>query len=295
MSEIYGWLRRTDLKLQARPENPVETLPEGPQLSAAANGPEVDSAKHIFSLGPSARVCGRFDMSAADYQIRSVLDPQTLVGEQFRLLRVSLSTVQKQRGIRTLLVTSSTPREGKTFTACALAGVLAQEPGRRVVLVDADLRRPSAAQRMGLSGTHTLNGLSGILRGETTIENVLWGSNGSELFFLPSGPIPDNPSELLSTPAVAKTLRSLSDSFDWVVIDSPPVLALADATVLSPVCEAILLVARADSTPSKLILESIQRLGREKICGVVMNRVRNSHFSRHYYNYYGRDPKQRRT
>ncbi len=236
---------------------------------------------------------GQFDLSAADYQLRSVMDPLTLVGEQFRLLRSKLDLMQKQRGIKILLVTSTVPREGKTFTACGLAGVFALEPGRRVVLIDADMRRSRSGRNMGLNGASQTNGLSTVLRGEIGFQSALLKATDAEFYFLPSGPTPQNPSELLSSPILEQMLRTASSSFDWVIIDSPPVLPLSDATLIAPLCDAVLLVVHANSTPSKLIMDSVQRIGRERICGIAMNRQRHLQTSRYYYTYYKPGAKER--
>lgn len=230
----------------------------------------------------------QFDLSAADYRIQHVLDPVTLVGEQFRRLRASISLMQKQRGIKTILVTSACPGEGKTFAACGLAGVLAQEPERRVLLIDANIRKPRAGKQIGMkSGSEAVRGFSEILRGETVMMDSLASSRNGDLFFLASGTVPPNPSELLTSPVLEATLKTAREVFDWVVIDSPPVLALSDAAVIAPLCDAILLVVHAGVTPSKLVRQAAERLGREKICGVVMNRVR--HLKLSYYHHYYHD------
>jgi capsular exopolysaccharide synthesis family protein len=229
----------------------------------------------------------QFDLSAADYRVKKVLDPVTLVGEQFRRLRATLSLVQKQRGIKVLLVTSAGPGEGKTFAACGLAGVLAQEPGRRVLLIDADLRKPRAGKQIGMKGDQAaIRGLSEVLQGEIAFIDSIAGSLDGDLFFLPAGKVPPNPSELLTSPTLEATLKTARGIFDWVVVDSPPVLALSDAAVMTPVCDAVLLVVQARVTASKLVREAAQRVGREKICGIVLNRVKHIKSSGYYYHYY---------
>ena len=237
---------------------------------------------------------GRFDLSTADRQIKNVLDPHTLVGEQFRILRSKLGLMQKQRGIRTVLITSSCPEEGKTFAACGLAGVMAQEPGKRVVLIDADMRRPRSGRGLGLNVEKQTVGLSQVLRGEIAFHEAILQSGSLDFCFLPSGPVPPNPTELLSSPALERTLRMASESFDWIIVDSPPVLGLSDATLISALCDAVLLVIRANVTPSKLVGETVKRIGRDKICGVVMNRQKHAHSSRHYYGHYYKGSKRRK-
>jgi protein-tyrosine kinase len=225
------------------------------------------------------------DLNRADYRVKDVWDPITLIGEQFRLLRAKLSLMQKQRGIKTLLVTSAAPAEGKTFVACGLAGVLAKEPGKRVLLVDADLRRPKAAKDLGMDNNGDVPGLSDILQGNVEIIDALINSTDANLFFLPPGKEVTNPSELLSLPLLSRSLKFLTERFDWVIIDSPPVTSLADTLVISPACDSVLLVVHASHTPSKMIKDCIQRIGKDRICGVVMNRSKQIKSSS-YYSYY---------
>ena len=289
MSEIFSWMKQGPEKGKRILEIAV------PRVEAVQNPPasEPEKIEEPSPLGeaiaPRVEVHStvQFDLKGADYRVKHVLDPITLVGEQFRRLRAILSLMQKQRGIKALLVTSACPGEGKTFAACSLAGVLAQDPGRRVLLIDADLRKPRAEKQVGMKAdAGTVTGLSEVLRGEIDIMDSIAGSLGGDLFLLPAGKIPANPSELLSSPILEKSLKMASHAFDWVVIDSPPVLALSDASVMAPVVDAILLVVQAAVTPSKLVKEATSRLGPEKICGVVMNRVKYLRASHYYYHYY---------
>jgi capsular exopolysaccharide synthesis family protein len=290
MSELFGWLKQRDgqrVKKVAGIRTPrYEIRPIAPRNESETLPLEVSETTGAVVPRAEIRSTIQFDLNAADFRVRTVLDPLTIVGEQFRRLRTSLSLMQKQRGIKSVLVTSACPDEGKTLTACGLAGVLAQEPGRRVLLIDADLRKPRAGRQIGVKGNPgTAAGLSEILQGEADLMDSIAGSLDSNLFFLPAGRIPPNPSELLTSPVLETALKSSTEVFDWVVIDTPPILALSDPAVMGPLCDAILLVVRAGVTPSKLVREAAQRLGREKICGIVINRIRHLE-SAYYYRYY---------
>lgn len=235
----------------------------------------------------AAQTDAKFDLNAADPRVKYVLDPLTDVGEQYRLLRAKLSQMQIQRGINILLVTSAVRSEGKTFTSCCIAGVCAQERGKRVLLIDADLRKPKAALELGLGGYGEISGLSQILRGEATPEQVMFSSTNLDLCLIPAGPVPSDPSELLSSSLMGKTLEHLKECFEWVIIDSPPVLGLADASILAPLCDTVILVVHTDKTPVKLIKEAVARIGSDKICGIIMNRGERRDWNRyHYYRYY---------
>lgn len=291
MSEIFDFLKKTEAKQANEPRDSFkEPASELPQPLTDLN-PAVTFSKEQSPA--NVEICSdiKFDLTTASVQLKNVLDPLTLVGEQFRLLRSKLGLMQKQRGIKTILVTSSVPDEGKTFTASGLAGVFAQEPGKRVVLIDADMRKPKSGWNFGLNGSTESRGLSEVLRGHQEFSGELFMGLSSTFFFLPSGPIPSNPSELLSSPNLERTIKTAAANFDWVIIDSPPVLALADTMLIAPLVDAVVLVIRANSTASKLIQETVNHIGRERVCGVVLNRQKRIHSSRYYYQYYYRSSK----
>lgn len=227
-----------------------------------------------------------FDLSNANQQIKTALDPLSVAGEHFRSLRTRLSHISREEGIKTVLVTSSLPEEGKTFTASSLAGVFAQEPGRRVILIDCDLRKSMSGYNLGVNGAGSNTGMSEVLRGNVRFSDALLKSSDFDLFFMPSGPIPPNPTELLSSPALEQAIKSARERFDWVIIDSPPALTLSDATLLAPLVDKVLMVVRANATPAKVVNNTIDRIGRDKICGVIFNRQRASYAAGYYYKHY---------
>jgi protein-tyrosine kinase len=291
MSEIFSWLKRAEVERRKGfvdiTDAPVDIDFE--EESADAKAEESTPLSLSTQTPIEAFAAGRFDLSKANHRIRSVLDPHTLEGEQYRLLRSKLSLMQKDQGIKVLLVTSSVPGEGKTFTACALACVLALEPGKRVLLIDCDLRRPRVCAEFGLIQVEPAHGLSQVLRGELRIDEALFKANDGNLYLLPAGPEPQNPAELLSSPHLERSIDSISVSFDWVIIDAPPVLAMADVSVIAPLCDGILLVIHMENTPTKVITQSIQRVGQDRVLGLILNRVRQIKGSHYYYNYYHRN------
>lgn len=288
MSEIFSWLKR------AGGERTVAVNESEPGsikiiVDESVQAPEPEHAAPLPVIKPASVEIVQtegFDLAGADYRLRTVFDPQTLAGEQFRLLRSKLTQMQKERGIKSILVTSSVPYEGKTFTSCCLAGVFAQETGKRVLLIDADLRKPRVGRAFGVNGHAPPGGLSQVLRGQQNVKDALLKTKEGDLFLLPAGPVPPDPAELLSSPNLELTIRSLSAEFDWVVIDSPPVIAMADATILAPLCDGILLVVQQERTSAKIVKQTIQRLGQKRICGVVLNRGKHLKSSRYYYSYY---------
>jgi protein-tyrosine kinase len=289
MSEIFDFLKKTGAEGKQKPSIPAPAVEasssEFKTTAVAGSEATPKDAKQSFAE-PAVRSSDKIDLNGASQSIKRVLDPFTTVGEQFRYLRSRLDILRKQRDIKVVLITSSIPEEGKTLVATGLAGVFAQEPGKRVLLIDADMRKPRPRLNLGLNGSNP--GLSGVLAGTIGFESALLASDNPEFWFLPSGPLPSNPTELLSSTALERILKTSVQMFDWVIIDSPPVLSLSDATLLAGMSDTVLLILRANSTPAKLVEDTISRVGRDRICGVVINRQTQAHASRYYYQYYYR-------
>ena len=264
-------------------ERPGRNVSELPPVSSVALPPNIVE-EEIF---PAAE----FDLSNATDQIKRAMDPGTILGEQFRILRTRLSLLQKQTGIRSILITSTVPNEGKSFTSYAFAGVVAQEHDKRVLVIDADLRKQGSGRDYGLDLDGSVAGTTQILQGTSDFRKSLLKSVDPEFWFLPSGALPPNPSELLSSPEMEKMLRYAAGKFDWIIVDSPPALALSDPCLMAPLCDAVVFVVRANSTSAKLANEGMNKIGRERICGVVLNRKKQMHSSRRYYQYYYQNQK----
>jgi capsular exopolysaccharide synthesis family protein len=227
-----------------------------------------------------------FSMEGASGNISDVvLGRARVAAEQYQMLRTGLNA-QRQKGLKTLLVSSAIPDEGKTFVACCLAGFLAKEQDKKVLLIDGDLRTGSAGHSLGVDKFRPRLGLSDILAGKADIEDCLITCSELNLSFLPAGSSVQHPVELLSSPRLEQIMHDLTVLFDWLIVDSPPVLPIADTNVLNPICDSAVVVVRADRTPASLVNEAINKLGRPKIFGVVLNSVRDikaTHYYGHYY------------
>ena len=216
-------------------------------------------------------------------------------GEAFRSLRTSLVFTSGGKSTRIVAVTSTQPLEGKTATACNTAMVLALGD-HRVLLIDADMRRPSLHKAMGLSNAI---GLSHVLAGQAKIREGVQRTHDPNLFVLSGGLPPPNPSELLSSGRMKHFLTSLVNGpFDWVIIDTPPVVAVTDAVLLMPAVSGVAFVIGSEMTRRGHVeraLEMLQSTGHLHLLGVVLNRVdfdRNKYYYSRYYghsykNYYG--------
>ncbi|WP_051760424.1 polysaccharide biosynthesis tyrosine autokinase [Herbidospora cretacea] len=188
--------------------------------------------------------------------------------EAFRALRTNLRFVGADGGPRSLLVTSCGSGEGKSTLAINLALAVAGT-GRRVALVDADLRRPSVARLLGLEGRSM--GLTDVLAGSARLPEVL--QRRQDLDVLPGGPVPADPGELAGSPGMRRLIADLAADHDLVVVDAPPLLPVSDAVVLATACDGVLLVARAGRTRRESLAQAVARLTRvdARLVGGVLN------------------------
>lgn len=191
--------------------------------------------------------------------------------ESYRVLRTNLQYVKVDQPPRAVTVTSSVAAEGKSFTACNLALALA-DAGKRVILVDADLRRPQACAYLGLLASR---GLTTVLAGEASLEEVMVATKNRMLSAIPSGPIPPNPSELLGTARMIALLEQLKDLADMIVIDSPPLLPVADAAILAHISDGTILVALHGKVRRDQVSRSVEQLDAvgARLLGSVLNRA----------------------
>jgi capsular exopolysaccharide synthesis family protein len=211
-------------------------------------------------------------------------DPQSPRAEAYRHLRTNLRFVNVDNPTRVILVSSSLPAEGKSTTAVNLA-VSLSEAGKRVLLIDADMRHPNLAEYLGLEGSV---GLSDLLAGMVGTDDVLqrWGRH--DLHVLTSGQVPPNPSELVGSANMAALLTEQRERFDFIVLDTPPLLPVTDAAALSPYVDGIVLVCRAAKTPGAGLARAVGNLrGVEaRLLGCVLSMTREK---RSGYGTYARD------
>ena len=212
--------------------------------------------------------------------------PQSQIAEAFRALRTSLLLSRADQPPQVILVTSALPKEGKTTATTNLAVTLAQL-GDRTLLIDSDLRKPGIAKLLGMSGT-LRTGLSSYLAGACDLDGCTYPCPGvPDLSVMPSGPIPPNPADLLSSQRLVDALEELRHKYKFVVIDSPPIMLATDAAILSTWADGVLLVARSGETPKAAFARAQELLASVKcrLLGVVLNAV-NTAAPDYYYRYY---------
>lgn len=285
MSRIYEALRRADLERKARLGSDLHPVEDG--------NATVEFAEPAPAL---AEVTTR---SVATRAWKPVIDSipclleRGAAVEQFRGLRSKLTQARQEAAVKTVLVTSGMPSEGKSFVTLNLAVSLAREGVNRVLLIDGDLRRPTLHTILGAPNE---TGLSEYLSGAVDINAILQNNatdeeNGNQythifdnLSFIPSGASSEVSSELMANSRLEALLAALAPHYDWILIDSPPVLAVTDAVDMARACDGVLLVAREARTPYQVVQRAQAALRQSRILGVVLNAAK--HIQRNGYYYY---------
>ncbi len=204
----------------------------------------------------------------AQSRLVSLTDGDSLAAEAFRSLGVRLRDIRSKRTLRTLLIASAIPQEGKSIVAANLASTLALGSQHKVLLLEGDLRQPGLTQTFGLGNAV---GLSEWLRGECNITQSIYRIEESGLCFMPAGSGVRNPLELLQSGRLTTLMRRLSGWFDWIVIDSPPVVPLADAAVWAQSADGILLVTRQGVTEKRKLARALEAIDIKKVIGGLVN------------------------
>jgi capsular exopolysaccharide synthesis family protein len=239
-----------------------------PPSQAAGGSPVVSFTSGLDDLWKNCtKSKWKFD---AVYSVFAGKAPSAECSEQFRKLRSKLYQIQENESIRTLLVTSTVPAEGKTFVALNLALAITRQHGRRVLLIDGDLRAPRLASCLGVRSTP---GLTEFLCGAADETSIIQTDTEGALFFIPGGNMVVNPTEMLATERLQWLVSRLAPLFDWVIIDAPPVLPVSDAGILAQHCDGVIVVVQAGSTAYDAVGAAIQELQNKKLLGVVLNRA----------------------
>lgn len=252
-----------------------------------------------------ARIAKQVGVNANDdsrIELISLQQPKSIVAEAFRALRTSLLLSQAEHAPQVILVTSALPREGKTTSAANLAITLAQL-GDRTLLMDSDLRKPGVRRALNLPNGHGHDiGLSSYLAGVVPLHDIIISHQSvPNLDAIPTGPVPPNPADLLSSHRMADAIDDLRQHYKFVVIDSPPIMAATDAVILSALTDGVLLVVWSNETPKEAFSRTRDLLSAVKgrLLGVVLNAVDSGapdyYYSYRYYPYsygYGEDDKE---
>jgi capsular exopolysaccharide synthesis family protein len=281
---------------QAGPTMPETANPAGVSAAATATalttGPATPSLASQFTFDTLLARCTQAEWSP---------DPKTMLffnreenprgAEQFRTLRSRLYQMREKVSLKKILVTSALPKEGKSFVSANLAQVLVKQHGRRVLLIDGDLR---VARLHSALGTTSAPGLGEYLLGESDEFSIMQRGPVENLFFIPCGRKVVQPAELIANGRLKMLMQRVEPLFDWIIIDSPPAVPVSDASQLANLCDGVLLVVRSNSTPYDTAQKARQEFLGKTVVGVVLNGIsRADSYARYYYDVYEKTPQQK--
>jgi capsular exopolysaccharide synthesis family protein len=292
MSHIFDALQRSEAERLGADNS---TLSLATELLQAAEEKMRDAGKNgqerptLLSFDPNPSVSAEqleqctvlpVHVAPASHLV-SIGKEESLGAEKFRFLAVRLRQLRQSRPLKKILITSTIPQEGKSTVAANLACTLARRKQTKTLLLEGDLRRPTLAEQFGLG---RVPGLSEWFRGETEKTNI-YRLEGLGLWVLPAGSAPENPLELMQSGKLPPLMDQLTAFFDWIVIDSPPVLPLGDTSVWARLADGILLVTRKGVTEKQQLQRGLEALEQSKLLGALVNGSEDAAHSDYYQRY----------
>jgi receptor protein-tyrosine kinase len=288
--------------LSAYVEAPAEAngFPAIPERASAAPEPIANGAGGFGPTAPVIDVASDIDQldsitrnapsvpynPAKEALLVSPLNPREAPAEEFRTIRTRLNHMQTLQPLHTLVVTSASPAEGKSFTAMNLAVTQAQLADKRVLLADFDFRRPTVDKNFQVPSSP---GITDYLLGKARLADIIRKIETTNLYIMPAGDSVPNPLELLNLKECRALLQGLRNHFDWVILDSPPLLFAADGNLLATMCDGTILVVRIGTTTFDSVTRALQSLCENNVLGVVVNGARRGElYSKYsyYHDYY---------
>jgi len=280
MSRVFDALQRSGLEQTGVEYSDMVSV--ATKVFEAAKDPEAPAPATTALEFPSVEV-----VVTRSSRLVFLTEPESLAAEKFRLLGVRMRQLQQNRPIKKILVTSSIPEEGKSLVAANLAGVLARRKKQKVLLIEGDLRRPTLAHQFGL---HKLEGLTEWLQSDSQAVTNIYHLEEPDFWLMPAGHPPMNPLELMQSGRLSALIGQVAPLFDWIIVDSPPILPLADTTVWARMTDGTLLVVREGTTEKAPLKRSLEILKKADLLGVVLNGSSNGN----HHNYYQRYAKARK-
>lgn len=269
----------------------TEAIPEeenGPAralFAAIAADVKAPSSGSVLTAGERTKASNRFQSLPIsvpqESHLACFLDRKSPTAEAIRLLTVRLRDMRRTRPLKKVVITSTIPREGKSTIASNLACALARRTEERVLLVEGDVRRPVVSRIFGFD-QHP--GLCDLLRNEKPLSDCAFRLDEACLWVLPAGNTAgSNPLELLQAQKLTAVMDQLSTSFDWIIIDSPPILPMADTSIWMRLSDGVLLVTRQGVTEKKQLKKGLEALEPNKVLGALLNGSKASPYSKYYY------------
>jgi capsular exopolysaccharide synthesis family protein len=252
--------------------------------------PAGGSAREFFSsAGPApdtapATVFGNFELlkisTHVESQLASLVDTDSPAAEAFRLLAVRLRHLRRERPLKKVLITSTVPEEGKSFASANLACALALNSQQKILLIEGDIRRPALWRILGVA---RMPGICEYLRDGRSLSSCVYHLDAAGIWFLPSGSAQGDTLEVIQLAKLNAAMEQLAQWFDWIIVDSPPALPLADTTALARLVDGIILVARRGTTRKRKLQKGLEALEPEKLIGALLNYSDGASDSDYYY------------
>jgi capsular exopolysaccharide synthesis family protein len=256
---------------------PVEVLP-------VRTATEVPGAAGFSLTNESLDVFGQFQSLkvslAPESRLVCLTDSGSPAAEAFRLLGVRLRHLKRDRSLKKVLITSTIPQEGKSMVSANLACTLALKTQQRLLVLEGDVRRPSLSQMFGIGRNP---GLCEFLQGERSLRSSIYHLEAPNLWILPAGSAPSNALELLQSGRLSTMMDQLTLWFDWIIIDTPPVLPLADTSVWMRLADGILMATRLGTTEKRQLRRGLEAIESKKLLGALVNSSKNAANNDYYY------------
>jgi capsular exopolysaccharide synthesis family protein len=271
------------------PERPVPAGASAGVATPPASGQAMPSFTSSFTFDALMARCMQCQWKPDSKTMLFFNQEDNAIGtEQFRTLRARLYQMREKVPLKKILVTSALPKEGKSFVSANLAQVLVRQHGRRVLLIDGDLR---VARLHSVLGTTSAPGLGDYLLGESDEFSVMQRGPMENLFFIPCGRTVAQPAELIASGRLRTLLQRVEPLFDWIIVDSPPAVPVSDANQLANFCDGVLMVVRSNATPYDKAQKARQDFAGKTMVGVVLNGItRADSYATYYYDVYEKTP-----
>ena len=289
MAKVYEALRRAEEERKRKLAGADATVPAvdwDPTPQTAPKPPGSSRTRGIGGLlgrsgaGDKRVAPGGATAGEANKRRIALLEPDSFIAEQFRMLRSRIDSIAGEEAIRTIAITSANAGEGKSNVSINLSVVTAMSVGRRVLLIDCDMRRPTIYRSLGMEAPV---GLAEVLMGRCTADEAITKLEGTNLDLLGVRLQPQNPSELLASSKMRELLEELGDRYDRIILDTPATLGLPDSKIVAGLCDGFLLVVRAGDTAREDVESALEVLDRRRAVGVVLNGADLGHERYAYY------------
>jgi capsular exopolysaccharide synthesis family protein len=280
MSRVYEALRQSEL------DNGVSHVLFDPDTFLASSTSAAPLVEHPTTGLPWDQIKSLLPAVREESRVVTLTESNSLGAEKFRLLRSRLRNLRERRQLQKLVITSAIPNEGKTLVAMNLAVCLAKHTDEKILLLEGDVRKPMLGEHLGIKS------LPGVgewwASTEESINKFIYRFDDIQLWILPAGSAPENPVNILQSARFLELYKQLSSCFDWIIIDAPPLLPMADVSFWSRQADGLLLVVREGHTPKSILQRGLETLDNPKVVGVVLNdahEVESGYYGRYYYHH----------